>query len=97
MERCEVLIVGAGPVGLLLGCLLARRNVDVRVVEASTRPAQDSRAIGIHPLGLRCLGRLGLSDTFVAEGVTVERGHYVVPVHALPLRNESLKPKIKAE
>jgi 2-polyprenyl-6-methoxyphenol hydroxylase-like FAD-dependent oxidoreductase len=74
MERCDVVISGGGPVGLLLGCLLAKKSLDVRVLEASDEGARDSRAIGIHPPGLGCLEPLGVVDEFVKRGVQVQRG-----------------------
>jgi 2-polyprenyl-6-methoxyphenol hydroxylase-like FAD-dependent oxidoreductase len=49
MEAVEVAIIGAGPVGLTLACLLAQRSVGVVVLEARTERSPHSRAIGIHP------------------------------------------------
>ena len=60
--RHDVVIVGGGPVGLLLGCLLARRGRDVVVLERRTSRPGRSRAIGIHPPGLRALAAVGLDD-----------------------------------
>lgn len=75
MDSCEVLISGGGPVGLLLGCLLAQRGIDVRVLERRNAPTWHSRAIGIHPPGLRCLEKACLAEAFVNQGVQVRRGH----------------------
>jgi len=72
-ERCEVAVIGAGPVGLLLGCRLAQLGIDVRVLERETEPRSASRAIGIHPPGLSCLAALGLADKLSARGVAVRR------------------------
>lgn len=74
MERTDVLIVGAGPVGLFLAGLLAARGVDVAVLERRERPPEHSRAIGLHPPALDALAVLGLDRAAVAEGVTVRRG-----------------------
>jgi 2-polyprenyl-6-methoxyphenol hydroxylase-like FAD-dependent oxidoreductase len=74
MSSCDVLIGGGGPVGLLLGCLLAQRGIDVRVLESRPEPSWHSRAIGIHPPGLRCLEAAGLAQAFLAQGVAVRRG-----------------------
>jgi len=60
--RHDVVIVGGGAVGLLLGCLLARRGIDAVVLERRTSRSGRSRAIGIHPPGLRALARVGLDD-----------------------------------
>ncbi|GAA1680447.1 oxidoreductase [Citricoccus zhacaiensis] len=74
MERTEVLIVGAGPVGLFLAGLLAARGVDVAVLERREHPPEHSRAIGLHPPALEALAVLGLDRAAVAEGITVRRG-----------------------
>lgn len=73
-ERCDVAIVGAGPVGLLLACLLAQRGIEVRVLEQRAQRSQHSRAIGVHPPGLMCLARASCADALIARGVRVQRG-----------------------
>lgn len=73
MERCDVAIVGGGPVGLLLGCLLVQRGLDVRVLERDLLPRSHSRAIGIHPPGLACLDQVGAATPLVARGIRVRR------------------------
>lgn len=72
--ECAVLIVGAGPTGLLLACLLARRGVAVRVLERRTAPTVSSRAIGLHPPALRALAELGLEREAVALGERIRVG-----------------------
>jgi 2-polyprenyl-6-methoxyphenol hydroxylase-like FAD-dependent oxidoreductase len=74
MARCDVAVVGGGPVGLLLGCLLAQRGLDVRVLERTQRPRDHSRAIGIPPPGLACLAEVGAAEAVLATGVRVRRG-----------------------
>lgn len=75
MTRVEVAVVGGGPVGLLLACLLADAAVRVTVLERRRQPSTHSRSIGVHPPALEVAGRLGLSERLVAHGVRVERGH----------------------
>ncbi|MCY1158489.1 MAG: FAD-dependent monooxygenase [Citricoccus sp.] len=72
--RTEVLVVGAGPTGLFLAGLLATRGVEVVVLEQRSRPAEHSRAIGLHPPALHALEGLGMAEAAVAEGVRVRRG-----------------------
>lgn len=71
----EVAIVGGGPVGLLLACLLGQRGVRVVVLEKSTTRETWSQAIGITPPSLRILSRLGLDEAFVARGVPIRECH----------------------
>ncbi|WP_425863309.1 FAD-dependent oxidoreductase [Arthrobacter sp. TWP1-1] len=70
----DVVIVGAGPVGLYLGALLLQEGLSVRILEKRTEPSQHSRAIGIHPPALRALERAGVAESMVAEGVRIPLG-----------------------
>ena len=67
----EVLIVGAGPVGLLLANFLGRAGVSTIVLEKRTQRGPGSRAIGITPTSLEVLGQLELADRFLQRGVQV--------------------------
>ncbi|CAM4061141.1 NAD(P)/FAD-dependent oxidoreductase [Deinococcus marmoris] len=70
----DVLIVGGGPVGLFLGCLLAKRGLSFRVLERRGSPGQHSRAIGIHPPALEAFREVGLTEPLLAEGLPITRG-----------------------
>jgi 2-polyprenyl-6-methoxyphenol hydroxylase-like FAD-dependent oxidoreductase len=69
--RTDVLIVGAGPVGLALACALTQLGVDHVVIDRNEGPQPGSRAAGIQPGTLEYLDRLGLANELVALG---ERG-----------------------
>lgn len=73
-RRCQVLVVGAGPVGLMLAGLLAQIGLDVAVLERRTAPRQYSRAIGLHPPALAVLNLIGLKDAALAAGLRVHVG-----------------------
>ncbi|MDA4895091.1 NAD(P)/FAD-dependent oxidoreductase [Streptomyces sp. MS2A] len=70
----DVIVVGAGPVGLLLARLLARDGADVLVCERRRGPDARSRAIGIHPPGLAALDAAGCGDAVRAEALALDRG-----------------------
>ncbi|MFJ4030167.1 FAD-dependent oxidoreductase [Paenarthrobacter sp. NPDC089989] len=70
----DVVIVGAGPVGLFLGVLLLQRRRSVRILERRTAGSNRSRAIGIHPPALKELQRAGLATGLVAEGIRIRKG-----------------------
>ncbi|WP_022885627.1 FAD-dependent oxidoreductase [Glaciibacter superstes] len=70
----DVTIVGGGPVGVLLACLLAERGVDVVVLEQRTKPSMHSRAIGIHPPSLAALERIGVADELQGRAVKIGDG-----------------------
>lgn len=74
-DRVDVAIVGAGPVGLLLACLLRARGLAVLVLERRSTPSVRSAAIGITPPSLRILERIGLSEAFESAGVKVRDCH----------------------
>jgi 2-polyprenyl-6-methoxyphenol hydroxylase-like FAD-dependent oxidoreductase len=64
-----VLVVGAGPTGLLLAAELCRRGVRCRLVDANPAPLHWDRATVIHPRSLEVFESLGLHDGFLAAGV----------------------------
>ncbi|SDK90918.1 NAD(P)/FAD-dependent oxidoreductase [Arthrobacter sp. ok362] len=70
----DVLIIGAGPVGLFMAALLLQEGVDVQVLEQRSAPEPHSRAIGIHPPALAALAGTGVAGALVAEGVPIRRG-----------------------
>ncbi|MFB7252186.1 FAD-dependent oxidoreductase [Microbacterium sp. NPDC056234] len=74
MADCDVAIVGAGPAGLLLACVLAQHGTSVRVLERGQGRDDRSRAIGIHPPGLAALRAAGIEDAFRAEALTLSGG-----------------------
>lgn len=67
----DAIIVGGGPVGLLLACLLKQQGKRIRVLEKRTQPIAHSAAIGITPPSLHILEKLGLVDEFIAAGTKV--------------------------
>ncbi|MBB6404603.1 FAD-dependent monooxygenase [Arthrobacter sp. AZCC_0090] len=69
MTEHAVLIVGAGPVGLMLAGELALAGVDVAIVER--RANQDlagSRAGGLHSRTIEVLDQRGIADRFLSQG-----------------------------
>jgi 2-polyprenyl-6-methoxyphenol hydroxylase-like FAD-dependent oxidoreductase len=64
----EVLVVGAGPVGLAAALFLQQYGVRAEVIDLHQRTTQYSYALAIHPRTLRVLDEAGLSDGLVASG-----------------------------
>jgi 2-polyprenyl-6-methoxyphenol hydroxylase-like FAD-dependent oxidoreductase len=64
----EVLVVGAGPVGLVAALFLQQHGVRVEVVDMHQRTAQHSYALAIHPRTLRILDEAGLSEGLIGAG-----------------------------
>ncbi|MBK7398370.1 MAG: FAD-dependent monooxygenase [Myxococcales bacterium] len=63
-----VLVVGAGPTGLVLGTELARRGVRVRVVDKAPEASKLSRAIVLHARTLEILDSLGIVGELLRSG-----------------------------
>lgn len=70
----EVVIIGGGPVGILLACLLATQGRRPLVLERRTTAFDGSRAIGIHPPGLAALDAAGVGEAIRAESAVIRRG-----------------------
>jgi len=67
----DVVIVGAGPVGLLLAALLGRQGRSVLVLEQKTQKSPGSNAIGITPPSLDLLAKLGLAESLTLWGAPI--------------------------
>ncbi|NUV68873.1 monooxygenase [Streptomyces sp. CAI-121] len=67
-DLADVLVVGAGPTGLVLACDLARRGAAVRIVDRSPAPPRTSRAKGPNARSLEILDDLGVADEVLAAG-----------------------------
>jgi 2-polyprenyl-6-methoxyphenol hydroxylase-like FAD-dependent oxidoreductase len=64
----QVLIVGAGPTGLMMAGELARRGVRCRLIDKAPRPSPFSKALAVQARTLELLERIGLADRAVASG-----------------------------
>ncbi|MFY1681789.1 SDR family oxidoreductase [Micromonospora sp. WMMD730] len=65
-RECEVLVVGAGPVGLMLAGELRLAGVEVMVVDRLSEPTSESRASTLHARTMELLDNRGLLDRFGA-------------------------------
>ena len=65
----EVLIVGAGPTGLVLALWLARLGIRIRIIDKSAEPGTTSRALGVQARTLELYRQLGFADKVAAAGL----------------------------
>jgi 2-polyprenyl-6-methoxyphenol hydroxylase-like FAD-dependent oxidoreductase len=68
-DQTEVLVVGAGPVGLAVAASLAGHGHDVTVVERQAAGANTSRAAVVHARTLEMLERIGVSERLAGLGI----------------------------
>src|SRR5438093_4929582 len=64
-----VLIIGAGPTGLVLALWLTRLGVRVRIVDKTAEPGTTSRAVAVQARTLELYGQIGLADAVVERGL----------------------------
>jgi len=75
-ERCQVVIVGAGPVGTTMATLLAKQGADVIVLEANEDCAQDLRASTFHPPTLEMLDEVDVTPMLLQRGLKAPVYHW---------------------
>src|SRR5215216_7956137 len=68
-DRTEVLVVGAGPVGLAVAASLAGHGHEVTVVDRQVTGAHTSRAAVVHARTLEMLERIGVSERLAGLGI----------------------------
>ena len=76
VERCQVLIAGAGPVGTVMATLLAKAGIDTIVLEANEDCAQDMRASTFHPPTLEMLDEIGITAMLIERGLKAPVYHW---------------------
>ncbi len=67
----DVLIVGAGPVGLTLACELRRRGVGCRLIDEYAEFPVTSRALGLQARTLEVFDDVGIVDAIIAQGTSI--------------------------
>jgi 2-polyprenyl-6-methoxyphenol hydroxylase-like FAD-dependent oxidoreductase len=68
---CQVLVVGAGPTGLVLAADLLARGISTRIIDKGDGVNLETRAIAVHARALEVLDLMGLAERFVDNGQRV--------------------------
>jgi len=68
IHQTDVVIVGAGPTGLVLGLWLTLLGVRVRIIDKTSEPGTTSRAVAVQARTLELYRQIGLADAVVARG-----------------------------
>jgi 2-polyprenyl-6-methoxyphenol hydroxylase-like FAD-dependent oxidoreductase len=90
MTHTDVLIIGAGPTGLVLALWLTKLGVKVRIVDKTAEPGTTSRAVAVQARTLELYRQLDLADAVVEHGHKVPAVNLWVkgePAARLPFEN----------
>jgi 2-polyprenyl-6-methoxyphenol hydroxylase-like FAD-dependent oxidoreductase len=68
MTQADVLVVGAGPTGLVLALWLTKLGVKVRIIDKTAEPGTTSRALAVQARTLELYRQLDLTEAVVAQG-----------------------------
>ena len=71
-ERTEVLVAGAGPIGMLTTLLLSQGGVRVRIVDRGWRTATRTYAGALHPRSIELLHRIGVGRRVMEMGRRID-------------------------
>lgn len=71
----DVILIGAGPAGLLLGNLLGQKGLRVLLLDRGLERPGHSQAIGITPPSLQILALLDLDQAFLQQGIPIRDCH----------------------
>ena len=71
MTDSDVIVVGAGPTGLMLACELAMRGIGVRILERRSEIPNITRAFAVHARTLELLDCRGMADELLQRGVRI--------------------------
>src|SRR6476659_8941447 len=88
MVRSDVLIIGAGPTGLVLALWLTKLGLKVRIIDKTAEPGTTSRALAVQARTLELYHQFGIAGPLVDGGVKVSGANFWVQgtkVARLPL------------
>lgn len=76
-SETEVLIVGAGPTGLMMACQLALRQVSFRIIDKKDFPSANSGALIVQVRTLEIFEQLGIAGEAINEGIIADKVNIV--------------------
>ena len=73
----DVLVVGAGPVGLTIAASLHHHGLTPRLIDKAPAPSDKSKALVVWSRTLELLSQLGLADRFIATGLKINGAQHL--------------------
>lgn len=83
MQSPDLLIVGAGPVGLTLAIECCRHQVNFRIIDHLPKPSDKSKALALWSGTLECLDAMGVLEQFQEAGLPIHRFIFADKGHLL--------------
>jgi 2-polyprenyl-6-methoxyphenol hydroxylase-like FAD-dependent oxidoreductase len=83
MNAYDVIVVGAGPVGMWLAAELHRAGARTAVLERRAEPPPHSKALTIYPRTLEQFAMRGIADRWTREGTPVPSSHFALLTNRL--------------
>jgi 2-polyprenyl-6-methoxyphenol hydroxylase-like FAD-dependent oxidoreductase len=68
MMKPEVLIIGAGPAGLMIACQLAMHHIPFRIIDKTEDHTSQSRALVIQARSLEIFDQMGIAEKAIRQG-----------------------------
>jgi 2-polyprenyl-6-methoxyphenol hydroxylase-like FAD-dependent oxidoreductase len=72
MDQSEVLVIGAGPVGMFTALLLAQKGIKTRLIDQESRTAGHSYSCALHPRSIQLLHQAGLANEAIQSGHRID-------------------------
>ena len=73
-SQTDIVIVGAGPVGLYRAGLLIQTGFSCRILEKKSTIDIHSKSLGIHPVSLELFEEAGIITPFLENGLKIKKG-----------------------
>lgn len=96
-QKTKVLIIGAGPTGLMAACQLKVQGVEPIIIDETDGITKESRAVVVHARSIEIYDHLGIANEALLQGAIVQKVQLVIAnkkVQQLPFGNigEGLSP-----
>lgn len=72
-NKVEVLIVGAGPAGLMMACRLAIHQVPFRIIDKNESSSENSGALIVQARSLEIFEQMGIASEAISEGIIANK------------------------